>query len=95
MAKSAWKFLRTNYGEINLYTREFKLLIEERGRVKIGLVKNNFIVNNINFTLKCKGHLGQIIFNKQFSIFDINSKLGQFMKFTKPFNFRSKKKNIC
>jgi ABC-type cobalamin/Fe3+-siderophores transport system ATPase subunit len=92
VAKSAWKFLRTNKKEIYLYKDEFKLLTKKQGHQVIGYVKSNHIINNINFTFNCAVHLGKYIVFKKFYYNSIRSKIGEFLKFTKPFHFRSKKK---
>lgn len=93
VAKSAWKFLRTNQIEIYMYNIEFKLLLKQQGYQSLGFVKNNHMINNINHTFKCWVHLGKYTLEKNFYSHSIKSKVGEFLKFTKPFYFYSKKKN--
>ena len=74
------------------YVKEFKLLQEKQGLQKYGLVKNSFIINNINYMHKYYFSLGNSYFRKSF--FPYNSRLNgySFLKFKKPFSFKSKKK---
>lgn len=92
MARTAWKFSKLYKDEINLYNKEFKLLKEKQGKQIIGLKSRNLIINPINYTYRYIFHLGNCFISKTFIAFCIKSKGLQFLKFTKPFNFRSKKK---
>lgn len=93
MAKSAWKFLKTNQEEIYNYIKEFKLIIENQGFRFIGLKDNYMVINSINYMHRYSFYQGNNYVNKQFSIYCIGSKAGEFLKYTKPFSYRSKKKN--
>lgn len=92
MAKSIWKFSQINQNQIYRYSREFKLLQEKQGFQKYGLIKGGFIINNINYMHKYYFSLGNSFYEKSF--FPYNTKLNgyAFLKFKKPFNFKSKKK---
>ena len=92
MAKSAWKFLKTNQEEIYLYTEEMKLIDEDKGFKHFGLTKNSLIINNINYTFRYKFHIGNYFTVKRFSKYCVGFKGREFIKFTKPFCFISKKK---
>jgi hypothetical protein len=92
MAKSSWKFLKTNKTEIYLYIKESRLLNENKGYKKFGLVNNSLIINNINYTFNFKFNLGNYYVVKKFSEYCIGLKGREFLKFSKPFNYISKKK---
>lgn len=92
VAKSAWKFLKTNLGEIYKYASELKLIKKQQGKQSIGFVENNHLINTINYTFRCFVYLGKYSMKKRFSVFSIKSKVGQFLKYTKPFHYISKKK---
>jgi ribosomal protein S19 len=93
VAKSAWKFLQTNQEEIYNYIQEFKLIIENQGFRYIGLKSNGMIINGLNYMHRYSFYLGNSYAKKQFASYCIGSKAGEFLKYTKPFNYRSKKKN--
>ena len=95
VAKSAWKFLKTNQLEFYKYNIELKLLTKDQGQQVVGFVKNNFIINNINYSFKYIAHLGDSFLNKKFYKYCVGLKMREFLKFKKPFYYRSKKKNIC
>jgi hypothetical protein len=97
VAKSAWKFLKTNKKEIYLYIEEFKLIEEDQGYKSFGFVKNNLLINNINHTFRYKFHIGNYYTIKKFSKYCVGLKGGEFLKFTKPFSYvsKKKKKNKC
>lgn len=92
VAKSAWKFLKTDIKELYRYNKELKLLTKNRGRQKVGLVKNSFIINSINYTFKYQAYLGNWTINKKFYKFCVGLKMREFLKFKKPFHYISKKK---
>jgi len=92
LAKSSWKFLKTQKDEIYLYIKELKLLNEEKGKKRFGLVTNSHIINNINYTFNYKFNIGNYYVVKKFSIYCVGLKGREFLKFTKPFNYTSKKK---
>lgn len=92
MAKSAWKFLKTNQSEFYNYYKEFKLLNKDKFKQVVGLVKNNFIINNINYTFNYTGHIGNWDINKKFYKYCVGLKMREFLKFKKPFHYISKKK---
>jgi hypothetical protein len=92
VAKSAWKFSITDTLELYRYNKEFKLLTKNRGRQSVGLVKNSFMINSINYTFKYKAHIGNWIINKKFYKLAIGLKMREFLKFKKPFHYISKKK---
>jgi hypothetical protein len=71
---------------------EFKLITENQGFQRFGLIKNNLIINNINYMHTYKFHLGNCFILKKFSEYCVNYRGGEFLKFTKPFSFISKKK---
>jgi hypothetical protein len=91
VAKSAWKFLKTNQIEFYKYNTEFKLLIKNQGYQEIGLVKNSFIINNINYSFRYAAYIGDTFINKKFYNYCVGLKMRQFLKFKKPFHYRSKK----
>lgn len=92
VARSRWKFLKFNKKEIYKYVNEFKLLREKQGMQKFGLVKNNIIINNINYMYTYYFNLGNSFFKKKFSPFCISWSSLSVLKFKKPFSFRPKKK---
>jgi hypothetical protein len=75
-----------------MYVDEFKLLTEKQGFQHYGLVKNNFVINGINYMHKYMLHLGNCYATRSFFPYCIGAKTKEFIKFTKPFYFRSKKK---
>lgn len=92
MAKSAWKFLKTDQKQLYMHNYEYKLLIKNQGYQKYGFVKNSFIINNINYGFKYVSHIGNEYLHKKFYKYCIGLKMREFLKFKKPFYFRSKKK---
>jgi len=92
VAKSAWKFLKTNQSEFYKYYKEFKLLNKDKFKQVVGLVKNNFIINNINYTFNYTAHIGNWDINKKFYKYCVGLKMREFLKFKKPFHYISKKK---
>ena len=95
MAKSAWKFYNFNSLDIYLYLDEYKLPLRHKEKQSYGLVSNNFKLNSLNYMHSYKFYLGNIYVNKKFFIYNIGNTGKEFLKFTKPFCFRSKKKNNC
>ena len=96
MAKSAWKFSKFTNRDITLYLEDLKKVQKLQGKKKIYDVKNNIFINNLNYMHKYSFHLGNLFIFKRFNPMLINSKPSEFLKFTKPFNYRSKKKkNKC
>jgi hypothetical protein len=92
LAKSSWKFLKTDISQIYLYTKEVKLLDDEKGYKRLNLNNNDLIINNINYTFNYKFNLGNYYVTKKFSEYCIGLKGKEFLKFCKPFNYISKKK---
>jgi hypothetical protein len=75
-----------------MYSDEFKLLIEKQGYQNMDLVNNNLIINNINYMHRYVFYLGNCYISRQFAPYCISSKGSEFLKFNKPFHFKSKKK---
>jgi hypothetical protein len=75
-----------------LYTEELKLIDEDKGYKYFGTTKNTLVVNNINFTFRYKFHIGNYYIVKKFTKYCVGLKGKEFLKFTKPFSFISKKK---
>jgi hypothetical protein len=92
VAKSAWKFLQARQEDFYLYNKEFKLLYENQGKQYAGFRYNNFIINNLNYMHWYTFHLGNCFTDRHFSPYSVSSKASEFLKYTKPFHFRSKKK---
>ena len=92
VAKSKWKFLQTNQHEIYRYIDEFKLIREKQNLQNFGLVKNNLIINNINYMHTYFFFLGNSYVEKKFSPHCVGLRGVGFLKFKKPFSFRPKKK---
>ena len=92
MAKSAWKFYNFTPKDIYLYLYEYKLPIRHQEKQYYGLVKNNFKFNTLNYMHFYKFYQGQNYVTKKFFIYNVGSVGKEFLKFTKPFFFRSKKK---
>ncbi len=92
MAKSAWKFLKTNRHEFYKYFIELRVVKKRKGLQNLGLVKNNIVFNPINYMHIYFFHLGNCYILKRFYKYSIRSKGIAFLKFKKPFNFRPKKK---
>ncbi len=92
MAKSSWKFLKISKNDIYKYNDEFKLMTEKQGNQSCGLTKNNLQINNINYMHKYTFYLGNCYTSKYFFTYCVGSKGKEFLKFTKPFTFKSKKK---
>lgn len=92
MAKSSWKFLNFTNKDIYMYLYEYSLPGKNQEEQFYGDVSNNFKFNNINYMHHYKFYLGNNYISKKFSAYAINLKAKEFLKFTKPFFFRSKKK---
>ena len=92
MAKSVWKFLRTNQLEIYMYIDEFKLIREKQGLQIFGRVKNNMTINTINYMHLYTFHLGKSYMSRRFYELASGLKTLAFLKFKKPFSFQPKKK---
>ncbi len=92
MAKSAWKFLQARREDFYKYNYEFKLLRENQGRQDAGFRGNNFVINNINYMHWYTFHLGNCTTERHFCKYAVGAKAGEFLKYTKPFHIRSKKK---
>lgn len=92
MAKSSWKFFNLNTSDIYFYLKEYKLPLKYLGLQYYGEVSNSFKLNPINYMHFYKFYQGKNIVIKKFSIFSIGRQGKEFLKFTKPFYFRSKKK---
>lgn len=92
MAKSAWKFYNFNVKDIYHYLYEYRLPSKYQAMQFYGLVNNSFTLNTLNYMHSYKFYQGNTYLKKKFSIYNLNSKGYEFLKFTKPFNFKSKKK---
>ena len=91
VAKSAWKFYQTNLREIYLYLVEYTLLSRNKNRQRYGLAKNNLRLNSINYMYRYNFHQGCNFTRRRFFKYCIGSVATCFLKFRKPFWFRSKK----
>lgn len=92
MAKSSWKFFNFTTKDIYSYLEEYKLPIRHQEKQYYGFVSNSFKLNTLNFMHTYKFYQGNNYIYKKFSIYNIGNKGKEFLKFTKPFFFRSKKK---
>ncbi len=92
MAKSSWKFYNFNYTDIYKYLQEYRLPTKYQENQYYGFVKNNFKLNTLNYMHSYKFYQGNKYIVKKFCIYNIGNKGYEFLKFTKPFFFRSKKK---
>jgi hypothetical protein len=92
VARASWKFLQTNLTEIYNYIVEYKKLKEYQGKQRIYKVKNYLTINKLNFMHIYTLHQGKFYIFKRFYKYNINSKVGDYLKTTKPFNYKSKKK---
>lgn len=92
MAKSAWKFYKFNINEIYYYLDEYKLISHNQGSQYWGTINSNFTINPINYMHTYNFYQGNCYTIKKFSLYNLKSKGFEFLKFTKPFNYRSKKK---
>lgn len=92
MAKSSWKFLGYTLTDIYTYLDEYRLPTKYQSLQYYGLVKNSFKLNNLNYMHKYKFHQGNNFITKKFCIYNLTNKGYEFLKYTKPFYFRSKKK---
>ena len=92
MSRSAWKYFKLNLEDIEYYLYEYKLLIKNKGRQSAGLVKNNLIINTLNYMHKYIFHQGSTYVKRRFYKYNLRSTGYAFLKFRKPFWFRSKKK---
>jgi hypothetical protein len=96
MAKSSWKFYNFNVKDIYHFLQEYRLPTKYQELQYYGFVSNEFKLNTINYMHSYKFYQGNNYVVKKFSIYNIGNKGKEFLKFTKPFNFRSKKKkNNC
>lgn len=96
MAKSSWKFFNYTTTDIYYYLNEYKLPIQHQEKQNFGLVSNSFKLNPLNYMHTYKFYQGNSYTYKKFSIYNIGNKGKEFLKYTKPFFFRSKKKkNNC
>ena len=92
MAKSAWKFLNFNKNQLYRYLFDIRQTQKLQGLQHVQLVKNNITINNLNYMHTYRFHLGNYFVTKRFYYYTIRSKCLEFLKFKKPFHFRSKKK---
>ena len=92
MAKSKWKFLKITQNDIYNYINEYKLPLKKKNQQSVGLTSHRFQVNNINYMHRYLFHLGSQYTSKKFYSYSIRLKALEFLKFKKPFHFRSKKK---
>ena len=92
MAKSTWKFFKTNRKELRLYAKEMKLLREKKSLQYYGLENNTLRLNTINWMHNYFFYLGNSFIKKLFFCECINMPVKRFLKFKKPFNYKSKKK---
>lgn len=94
MAKSSWKFYNLTTHDIYLYLNEYKLPTRYQERQFYGTVLNSFKLNPLNYMHTYKFYQGNTYIIKKFFIYNIGRTGKEFLKFTKPFFFRSKKKKI-
>lgn len=92
MAKSPWKYYTIKNKDIDFYLDEYMLPGKYFGKQHYGFVKNNFRITNLNYMHKYVAYMGQYLIRKKFYQWNVGNKVWEFLKFTKPFNFRSKKK---
>jgi hypothetical protein len=78
--------------DIYYYLNEYKLPGKYQEKQFFGNVTNSFKFNSINYMHFYKFHQGNNYVDKKFFIYNIGRKGLEFLKFTKPFHFRSKKK---
>jgi hypothetical protein len=78
--------------DVYCYLDEYKLPGKYQENQFFGKVLNSFKFNSINYMHFYKFHQGNNYVTKKFSMFNIGNKGKEFLKFTKPFHFRSKKK---
>ena len=92
MARAAWKFFKTNIEEIYFYLKEYKLISHKKNKGHANFKKNNFVINPLNYMYKYLFYIGNSFIWKKFRIFNWKNQAKEFLKFTKPFNYKSKKK---
>ena len=92
LAKSAWKFSKTNKLQLYRYLFDIRQMQKLQGLQRVKNIKNSLIINSINYMHTYTFHLGNCFVKKRFYFFTIKSKSLEFLKFKKPFYFRSKKK---
>lgn len=92
MAKSKWKFFKITENDIYNYIVEYKLPLKKKNQQSVGLTSKKLQINNINFMHRYLFHLGCQYTSKKFFGYAVGLKALQFLKFKKPFHFRSKKK---
>lgn len=92
MAKSAWKFYNLLSKDIYLYINEYKLPIRHQEKQFYGFVSNSFKLNSLNYMHSYKFYQGNSYVMRKFFLYNIGNTGKEFLKFTKPFFFRSKKK---
>lgn len=92
MAKSSWKFYNYTNLDVYYYLNEYKLPSKYQELQYYGEVSNSFKFNTLNYMHTFKFYQGNNYIIKNFSQYSIGNKGREFLKFTKPFYFRSKKK---
>ena len=75
-----------------MYFIEFRLLSKNQGLQYYGLVKNSHIINNLNYMHTYCLNLGNCFLEKSYYKYSVGLNGYSFLKFKKPFNYRSKKK---
>lgn len=75
-----------------MYIDEYKAPLKKKNTQVAGFVKNYFQINNINYMHSYTFHIGNAITYRNFYSYCIRSKAKEFLKFTKPFYYHSKKK---
>lgn len=93
MAKSSWKYFNMNTNDIYMYLSEYKLPTKYQNLQHYGFVKNDFKLNPLNYMHTYKFYQGNSYILKKFCMYNIGNKGYEFLKYTKPYYFRSKKKN--
>ena len=92
MAKSSWKFYNFTTRDIYLYLSEYKLPTRHQEKQFYGFALNSFKLNSLNYMHFYKFYQGNSYVIKKFFIYNIGRTGKEFLKFTKPFSFKFKKK---
>lgn len=92
MSRSAWKFFKLDLDSIEYYLEEYKLLVKNKNRQSAGLVKNSLVLNPLNYMYRYVFYQGSTYAQRRFYKYNLRSIGYAFLKFRKPFWFRSKKK---
>lgn len=92
MAKSSWKFYNFTTKDVYYYINEYKLPLKYLELQYYDKTSNSFKINTLNYMHTFKFYQGKTSIIKKFSIFNLGRTAKEFLKFTKPFHFKSKKK---